>query len=335
MVKNMDAVKDFADSLNSDGAIGDFNISYAFAESDNVIQVALVSNHNVYDYQRNDEYNNFAEFNKRVFSSNEWREFLKKKKSTFYGMADEISEKLSEEYHETVIEESAFVFNGDLKRMFEMFIGRNYEEDAGIDAHNVEFDIVFERIAYYPADYIIEKYDGDRKSQYNTLNKNVIENWTGKVKDKGVADNLFNVKEIYITESSVYIDLFLNKKQASKVYKSEIESFYERSDFIRYIKHPIIFANVDKLTDKYNNIFNDVVLESEEYSSLNTSLTYDLTNFADKLYQDNQITEDQYDDLYNVKVNVSLKFANYFNKEDLSYKAEQERKSVKYRKRRR
>ena len=327
-----DILTDFVDKLNSDSYIEDFDVSYAYVEDDCSAVVCLQSHHNVYDYKGFDYFNNFSEYIRRVFSSSEWKDFIKFSKKDFNGVVNDMSDKINEEYH-SEIEDSIFVFKDKLRSDFSHFVDRNFE-GSNVDAWDVDFEVILQPIDYFPVNYLKEKYDSDRANKYNLINSNIVREYLNKVLSNGVKDDLFNVREVYEDDKSLNISFYINRRVALKQFKREIDSLFERSDFIRFVKHPILFANPDKLAVKFNKEIRKVIFDSENYNNLTRDIKDDFTSYVSKLYNDNLITEEQYDDFFNYNVKIEKFSTAIFDKEYIAFKADKERSKKKYSRRR-
>lgn len=329
----MDILREFVEKINRDSYIEDFNIVYAFEDDSRSASVCLQSNHNVYDYKGYDYFNDFNSYVRRVFSSPEWKEWVKQSQKNFDSNVDSMSEKINEEYHSEVIEENSFVFKDKLRSELNSFIDKNYE-GSGFDSYDVDFNIILQSIDYFPVDYLKEKYLNDRKEQYHLQNDNIVKEYINKLLNTGFNDKLFKIRNIENGDHLISMNIYVNKPFANKIFKSDISRLFERSDFVRFVKHPIIFGNPEKIANNFNDIMEKKIYESENFDSLSREVKDRFTEYVDNLYRNNLNTEDQHNDFYQYDVKIDKMSSVIFDKEEISYIAEKERSKKKYKRRR-
>lgn len=338
MKKEEKIINGFVDELNYNG-IGDMYIS---AEYDDMFYIEVESAHNVRE-SRKDIYNVFKDYCDQYFSSTEWIEFLEGESVNFSSRYHDLVEEMDYDYHEDFLSNNVFVIKHDIQREFQRYIDKHFDEieedyddeddslpSLDMDADDYGFNVKIKITNVFPADWLLEKFNEDRKLKFSQAAQIYIDDYAETINRSRNAD-----RNIYISDvrsdigflnitCAVYSD---NKLSSDLV--NFIKNLYNSKDFDRLVKGGIFGPKLDKVRNNWNDLIYVKVLDSDTWFNFKLDIQDDLKKYAEELLKKGTINKDIWSEIYHTEIRINLEYVDAIKEDELYYRVYEAREKAK------
>lgn len=343
----MEVIDSFINELH-DSTIGqDIEVVDAYLSDGNEITVEVRSDHNV-SVRGQDDLNSYADFINSYFNSIEWDQTLLLTKTSFiHSKLSGIQQELNERYHEKLVSDNKtrirIVFEKELEKFLDEYNygERDVEEDGDEDqiihqkitAFEYNFNIVFNRIIYFPESWIMDRWETEKNEKYPVDVSNHVMRFTNNIDDRSYVDNIFMVSMAAAHSESITVNYQISGYYAQKSrFSREIEGYYQRSDYKRFVKFGMFSGqNPEKMANNWNNLFYSTIEESEHFYEFKSMIRRQLKDFAERQLDSGKISEDQYEKLVEFEIIFKQKYIAVFDENEIAERASADKEKLKKR----
>lgn len=338
MKKEEKIIEGFIREINLHG-IGDMYVS---AEYDDMIYIEIESAHNVRE-NRKDFYNTFKDYCNQYFSSQEWLDFLEGESVDFSSRYHDLVEEMDYDYHEDFLSNNVFVIKHDIQREFQRYIDKHFDEieedydeeddslpSLDMDADDYGFNVKVKITNVFPADWLLDRFNEDRKLKFSQEAQIYIEDYAEIINRSRNAD-----RNIYISNvncNNGFLNIFCavySDNKLSKDVEYFIKNLYHSNDFEKLVKGGIFGPKLDKVRNNWNDLIYVKVLDSDMFFNFTVDMKEGLMKHAETLHRDKTINTDIRNEIYNTEVRINLEYVDIIKEEELYYKVYEAREKAK------